>query len=263
MHTAHRPRFTLIELLVVVAIIALLASLLLPALSRARDAARAAKCLSQTRQIVSAMAMYADEQNEFYGIFDWGTGHLPMDRRPADGAWVSWLGWMTSVFPDHAILRCPARDARLNDMTLSWWGYQQSPTLTWYTTYRFLAGQGTQSPSSTTFYGWQLYAGSTPSSVSRAPCPSPKFAGSSVSRYGSTSDYYGPIFVDAPDRQAALTDCFDSDGTWLPYGNVSYIANNHSSMAGENVAYIDGHAAWKPASSVRYNYRMYYESTRW
>lgn len=53
--------FTLIELLVVVAVIALLVALLLPALSGAREAARASVCFSNLRQAFTACAIYADE----------------------------------------------------------------------------------------------------------------------------------------------------------------------------------------------------------
>ena len=59
----HRLSFTLIELLVVVAIIAILASLLLPAVSAAREKARGAFCINNLNQLGKSMIMYADENN--------------------------------------------------------------------------------------------------------------------------------------------------------------------------------------------------------
>jgi prepilin-type N-terminal cleavage/methylation domain-containing protein len=60
-----RKAFTLIELLVVVAIIAVLVALLLPALSKAREAAKGAVCSSQQKQIVFSFMMYA---NDYKGV---------------------------------------------------------------------------------------------------------------------------------------------------------------------------------------------------
>ena len=61
-----RGAFTLIELLVVVAIIALLISILLPSMGRAKEQARSVKCLSNLKQIGYAMASYFDENDDWF-----------------------------------------------------------------------------------------------------------------------------------------------------------------------------------------------------
>jgi prepilin-type N-terminal cleavage/methylation domain-containing protein/prepilin-type processing-associated H-X9-DG protein len=61
MKQKHQTGFTLVELLVVIAIIGVLVAVLLPAMSRAREAARRIVCATQLRQIGTGITMYADD----------------------------------------------------------------------------------------------------------------------------------------------------------------------------------------------------------
>jgi prepilin-type N-terminal cleavage/methylation domain-containing protein/prepilin-type processing-associated H-X9-DG protein len=100
----RRLGFTLVELLVVIGIIAVLISVLLPALRRARDAAQRVQCLSNMRQISNAMISFA---NDHHGsmpsaatttvlVIDPITGafkQLPSDKDPSRTACSDWIAW--------------------------------------------------------------------------------------------------------------------------------------------------------------------------
>ena len=64
-HRSLKKGFTLIELLVVISIVALLISILLPALRKSRDAARDMQCLTQVRQFGMALVQYSHEYNGY------------------------------------------------------------------------------------------------------------------------------------------------------------------------------------------------------
>ena len=74
--TTREKSFTLIELLVVIAIIAILAAMLLPALSKAREAGRSASCVGNLKTVGNALLMYGDDND---GYIQHRSGHFNVD----------------------------------------------------------------------------------------------------------------------------------------------------------------------------------------
>jgi len=139
--SGQRPRaaFTLIELLVVIAIIAILAAMLLPALSKAKLKAQGVFCLNNTKQLGLAWMLYADDHN---GRLAYNLGGDARTRSVAQRTNINWVNnvmtWgleddntnvalmaQSSLAPyslkSMAIYRCPSDNALSDEQRLEGW----------------------------------------------------------------------------------------------------------------------------------------------
>jgi prepilin-type N-terminal cleavage/methylation domain-containing protein/prepilin-type processing-associated H-X9-DG protein len=120
----RQSRFTLIELLVVIAIIAILAAMLLPALSKARGKALSTTCIGHQKQLAFALINYVDENDKFFPV----ANSVPR--------------WTTHVLPylgnDPSVFYCPAdeheqlaykKDVRLVSFAINWYALGASAWL--------------------------------------------------------------------------------------------------------------------------------------
>ncbi|MHC4396533.1 MAG: type II secretion system protein [Planctomycetota bacterium] len=109
--------FTLIELLVVIAIIALLMSILMPALARAKRQARKVICQNNLKRMGYAISMFADDHDGYLNKGFLGNSSTPMDH------WAS--AWEPYYGGDYDVCLCPSATKLWSD------GYQGKPLSAW------------------------------------------------------------------------------------------------------------------------------------
>jgi len=112
-----RRAFTLIELLVVIAVIAILAAILFPVFAQAREKARQISCLSNLKQLGTAVYLYVQDYDEMYPHSDYslppGSGS-PLNPA-ANGRYATrvnhykWESWLLPYIRNVQVMQCPSR----------------------------------------------------------------------------------------------------------------------------------------------------------
>lgn len=215
MPLSKKRGFTLIELLVVIAIIAILAAILFPVFARAREAARKSSCSSNMKQIVTGMLMYAQDYDEKFPAGKDNCSHGPFD---------SWMQNGTDDF----------------HMQAFFWSVMVQPYIKNVQVFKC--------PSAIDGNWKDWFSGGQAVTMLRAQLPGIrtlsyefKLADALAARCGHSMASYN-----APAQMGMI---FEGWQTGAPHDGENYWTGWKQS--GNNIAFHDGHVAWKRMSQHR------------
>jgi len=218
----RRKGFTLIELLVVIAIIAILAAILFPVFAQARSKARSISCLSNFKQLGTAVLMYMqDYDGLIHELIPGGAaGRAGLVGEPS-----MWMGVQQPYIKNTQIFRCPESIITSVDITF--------PART------------TCSSGMNSYLGWYFNHYYYFTCPNENPSCYPRPVSEPLVRYPAAT----AIFTDGFDRTVGTT---TPRGYWIDpgYGKGRRFGLSDRHATGSNITFLDGHSKWYKTNSV-------------
>jgi prepilin-type N-terminal cleavage/methylation domain-containing protein/prepilin-type processing-associated H-X9-DG protein len=253
-----KAAFTLIELLVVIAIIAILAAMLLPALSKAKERGLAIACLSNTKQMAIGFTMYAGDNGDYFPSppYEFLSGPYPNNiyNVPPGGEWFAKqklaglvpntpAPMLTNYIPNNMVWVCPKRKRGLTFIANGVQYGPYDPSITGFLSYGFncckVFGAASASGNMANGVGDSGYHPFKSSFVTK-PSDTVAITDTSGSNDTGTSTSSGAAWLDTVWAAHSGPSAPISDGT-IGNGRLQTAYARHNNRV--NVVYVDAHAA--------------------